>query len=161
MSLMKAPKLERKHLLALKHLLRLDYARAVRFRMEAQQKNPGEHPAESTLKIMKLTDMLTDAEQPLLVTLALMEMHHSPAAWMPLDDQRFSFYERMLNLDVGSQDFPGVPADQLDVTLAPLRALQVELRKVFAEADCIDPREMHRQNGAGLSGRPAATGMMN
>lgn len=161
MSLMKAPKMERKHLLALRNLIRLDFARAVRFRMEHLAKNPGEHPAESTMKILKLTDILAEADQPLSVTLALLEMHGAEEAWMPLTDERFDFYQRVLVYEVGPNDFKGVPADQLEAVLTPLKIVQAELRKAFAEADRVDPREMFRTEDSGLSGTPPPSGLMN
>lgn len=160
MSLMKAPKLARKHLQALRNLVRLDFARAVRFKMESLTKNP-EHPAESTLKVLTLTDMLAEADQPLSVTMALMDMHGAEEAWMPLTDERFNFYQRVLNTDVGADDFRKVPPDQLEAILGPLKVLQSEVRKAFTDADCVDPKEMFRPQGEGLSGAPPPKGMMN
>ena len=162
MSLMKAPKLEKKHLQALKTLVRLDFARAVRFKMEALQKNPGEHPAESTIKILTLTDMLADADQPLSVTMALMDMHGAVASWMPLTDARYEFYSATIARPVTEEDFRGVEADKLAVILEPLRQLQSELVEIFKNADAVDPAELFRQNGKGLSGSPSTSkGLVN
>lgn len=80
---------------------------------------------------------------------------------MPLTDERFDFYQRVLNIEVGADDFRKVPADQLETLLGPLKILQGELKKAFAEADCVDPKEMFRPQGAGLSGAPPPTGMLN
>ena len=162
MSLMKAPKMEKKHIQALKTLIRLDFARAVRFKMESLQKNPGEHPAESTIKIMTLTDMLADADQPLSVTIALMEMHGAHASWMPITDARYDFYTRTIATPVTEDDFRGVAPEKLAELLEPLRRLQAELVEIFRTADVVDPAELFRQNGKGLSGTPAvAKGMLN
>lgn len=151
MSLMRAPKVERKHLLALKTLLRLDFARAIRNRVETL-KATGEHPAESTARILAITDALSEADQPLSVTMALMEMHGAPAAWMPLADARFEFYSRLLAIDVTDEDFRGVSADSLEEVLAPLRAIQVELRQIFADSGHVDAGELLRKPQTGLSG---------
>lgn len=162
MPLMRAPKLERKHLLALKTLVRLDFARAVRFKMDSLQKT-AEHPAESTLKMLTLTDMMLDADQPLSITITLMEMHGSTEALMPLNDEKFKFYSATLNVEVGGEDFKGVPQDKLDTILAPLRKLQAELKDIFLHAPSLDPKDL-------VPGRRGATqdalngskpGMMN
>lgn len=80
---------------------------------------------------------------------------------MPLTDERFDFYRRVLSIDVGAEDFRKVPQEQLDAVLGPLRTLQGELRTLFAEADCVDPKEMFRPQGAGLSGQPPPKGLVN
>lgn len=157
MTLLKAPRLERKHLLALKVLVRLDFARSIRFKMESLQKNP-EDAVESTIKLMTLTDMLMNAEQPLLVTLALMDTHQAQEAWLPLTDDRFAFYSRTLAVDVTAADFGNMPADRLQEAIEPLKALQIEVRKLFANADQMDPQEVM---GGSKVAQPVAGKMMN
>lgn len=146
--MLKAPKMERQHLLALKTLIRLTYARAVRFKVEQLQK-ASEHPAETTLKLLKLADILNDNDQPLTVTLAMMDMHGAPLVFMPVTDARFDFYQQTLATDITVEDFRGMAVDQVTALLEPLKQFQVELRKIFAEAMTIDPQEIRRAAASG------------
>lgn len=159
-TLLRAPKLERKHFLALQTLIRLNYARAVRFKMEILQGKP-EDPVESTLKLMTLADMLIQNYLPLTITLAVMELHNSPGAFLPLEDARFDFYLQTLSTEIGAEDFSSVPVDQLEALLAPLKTLQAELKVLFRDATRIDPQEIRRQVGLKAKVSTDTSGLLN
>lgn len=143
--MLKAPKFERKHILALKVLVRLDFARAIRFKMEALKKNP-EAAVESTVKLMTLTDMLNEAEQPLAITLALLDMHQAKEAQIPLTEARFNFFMKTLAVDVTEADFENTPPDPIRVAISALKELQEDLRNRFTTAEQLDPHEMVQHN---------------
>jgi hypothetical protein len=163
MTTLKAPKLQRHHILALKNIIRLNYARAVRFKLEALLKAP-EHPAETTSKLMTLADMLTEHDQPLTISMAMMEMYRTPEILIPMNDALYTFYSKSLATEIGAEDFRSVPEDKLADVLEPLKVLQGELRQRFNDAMLIDPEEIHRAAQAKVNLRaptPKPTGLMN
>lgn len=146
-TMMKAPKFSMDLLQDLKSLVRLDFARAMRQNLINLRNRPDEHVATSTTKMLKLTDYLMDVEQPLIISMAMMEVHGAAEAWMPLSEERFSFYERIVNQDLTPSDFPEANEDLVAGMVTDFRARQLVLREVFKNADSMSPEGMRSIGG--------------
>lgn len=151
MSLMRAPVVNRDQLEALRTLLRLDFTRFLRNTLS----QAGQVPTQC-LKILQVTDTMSQAEQPLVIAAALIQYTGTPTAMLPLDQVRFDFYSRLLNIPLGPGDFPGLTEEQLEPVLAPMRAYVEELKAVFESAAHIDEAALRSKMKT-----PTPSGMMN
>ncbi len=160
---MKAPQVTRESLIALKTLIRFDFAREVKKVVTAGQ-DPSINPTETTLKILMLSEMMNEAEQPLGIALAMIEMTGAANAWLPLNDDRYAMYQRIIGLQLEEEDFKGLPKELDEKARALFTSIQTALKKDFDEASLIDPQqEMARQPRAPspLGARPPPAGTLN
>lgn len=158
---LKAPQVTRESLIGLKTLIRFNFAREVRKVAIAAQK-PEVDPAETTLKILMLSEAMNEAEQPLSIALAMIEMTRAPNAWLPLNDDKFAMYMRLITLEVNEEDFGTLPGDLAAKARDLMGKVQGALKKDFDEAGLVDPQEMMRAPTApSLGAKPPTSGMMN
>lgn len=156
---LKAPQVTRESLVGLKTLIRFNFAREVR---KAVESAATELPAATTLKILMLSEAANEADQPLAIAMAMIDMTGAPNAWLPLNEDKFAMYMRIIGLEVSESDFGALPADLSLKARTLLSSIQVELKKDFDAAGMIDPQEMMRGPGApSLGAKPPASGMMN
>ena len=139
MSMLRVPVVNIDQLQALRSLLRLDYTRGVRMALTGEKKDD---IPDTCLRILTLTEYLTEAEQPLVVVAALMEFHGTPTAMLPLDAERFTFFENLLSISLEASSFPGVEQDSLNQVLEPMRSQVDELKKVFSAAEYLDSESL-------------------
>lgn len=152
MSLMRVPVVNRDQLQALRSLLRLDFTRCLRNILENVTVVP-----QQCLNIMQVTDVMSQAEQPLIVVAALMQYHGTPTAMLPLDAARFQLFSKLLDTPLGTRDFPGLTDEQLEPVLAPMRAYVQELKTIFESAALVDEDALKRK----MKTDAPKTGMMN
>lgn len=161
--MLRAPKFTPPLLEGLRTLLRFDFVRSLRASVakarEVNAEGQIEDPAVSVLRFLDLTNKYNDAEQPLLITATLMGIHGASEALIPLTDDRFANYQRIIEMKVGSEDFPSIDPEQLKRILEPLEMLQVLLRQTFTDAAVIERSAAERQFKAVPSG--ASGGMLN
>jgi hypothetical protein len=138
MPLLRAPKLTVEHLKTLKDLLRLDYCRGLRIAIERDRANPGTHVAETCLQLLRLTDALTEAENPLVVTEALMDVNGTDSVFFPLKPQKYDLYMKVLGFTLAPEHFPGLTDAQIEDIAGPYKESQKELLQIFEDADYID-----------------------
>lgn len=158
MTMLRAPRLTSGHLKILKDLLRLDYCRALQAYIQRDRDNPQTHIAETCLNLLKLTDTLTEAENPLTVTSAVMEINSADTVLFPLKEEKYNLYLRILTTSLAPESFPGLTPAQIDDIISPYREYQAELVKIFEDADYIDT-EAFSQN-VPLSKEPIS-GLLN
>lgn len=162
--MLRAPKFNSITLEGMRTLLRLDFARSVRYVVQKARVEPIPEEALVTAKILELIDRFTEAEQPLLITLSIMKMHGAPEALMPLNDDLFELYGRIITrTDLKPDNFKGIPEDQLHQIIDPLKAVQEDLKKAFDEAAVVDRDAMEKKYGGAPAGTPAGktTGFLN
>ena len=135
--LMRVPVVNRDQLQALRSLLRLDFTRCLRNTLINTTVVP-----QQCLNILQLTDVMSQAEQPLIVVAALMQYHGTPTAMLPLDAGRFNLFSKLLAIPLGSADFPGIAEDQLEPILAPMKAYIAELKTIFESSAFIDEEQL-------------------
>jgi hypothetical protein len=138
MSLLRAPKLTLEQLKTIKDLLRLDYCRGLQAYIQKDRDNPGTHIAETCLNLLRLTDTLVEAESPLTITSAVMDMNSSESVVFPLKEEKYNFYLKILRGQLTEDHFPGLTPAQYEDILGPYINHQAELLKVFEEAPYID-----------------------
>lgn len=158
---LKAPQVTRESLIALKTLIRFDFAREVKKVVTAGQ-DPTINPAETTVKVLMLSEHMNEAEQPLAIAMAMIEMTGAANAWLPINEDRFAMYMRIINLQLEEEDFKGLPKELDEKARSLFTSIQTALKKDFEEASLIDPQEMMRGPRApSLGAKPPASGMMN
>lgn len=138
MSMLRVPVVNLDQLTALRSLLRLDYTRGMRMALDIKDASA----ADTCLKILTLTEYRIEAEQPLIVVAALMDFHGTPTAMLPLDSERFGFFEKLLNIGLATTDFPGIEPETLEPILEPMRAQVDGLKKVFGDAEYLDSESL-------------------
>lgn len=147
MSLMKAPRLDQTSALALRTILRLSFAKAVRASVEEAMERR-QSAAESTYQILNLVTMLDDHTQLLDVAMAMMEQHETESALIPMNDDIFTFYSRVIDLELADgaiEKLRSMSGAQENVD-AILKQRDI-LRKSFDNAMLIDPDEIRRKGG--------------
>ena len=152
MSLVRIPVVNRDQLQTLRSLLRLDFTRAVRSALVTTAELPMQ-----CLSILRLTEAMTQAEQPLIVIAALMQYNGTPTAMVPLDQGRFAFFTRLLDIPLNPSDFPGLTEEQLEPILAPMRAHISELKQIFENSGHVEEDALKNR----LKVAASKTGMMN
>jgi len=133
MSLLRVPVVNRDQLQALRSLLRLDFTRALRNALTESKVVPLQ-----CVTILRLTEYMNQAEQPLIVIAAMMQHTGKPTSLLPLDKERFAFFSRLLDISLGTEDFPGLTEDQLEPVLAPMRVYVTELKALFEASATLD-----------------------
>lgn len=142
-------------LTCLRALVRLDFTRKLRALLVLQR---DKDPIETTTLTLKLTDEFTEHEQPLLVAMALMEIHGGDECLIPLSADRFAFYETVIqNFMIDrEQDFPSIPKDQFESDIQPLRDAQLILAQIFRDAPMVERGAIEKDLTAGqeIAGKP-------
>ena len=133
MSLLRVPVVNVDQLRALRSLLRLDFTRALKKILYSEDSVPLQ-----CVSILRTTEYMNQAEQPLVVVGALMGLHGIPTAMLPLDNERFNFFTKLLEISLSADDFPGLEEEKLEPILAPIRVHVTELRKIFESAELLD-----------------------
>lgn len=152
MSLVRVPVVNRDQLQALRSLLRLDFTRCMRNILTTETEVPVQ-----CVRILAITDVMNQAEQPLIVVAALMQYHGTPTAMLPLDAGRFGFFSKLLSIPLGTRDFPGISDEQLEPILAPMRAYIAELKTIFDSSAHIDEEALKNK----MKTSTPKDGMMN
>lgn len=152
MTMIRVPVVNVDQLQALRSLLRLDFTRCVRKALTDSTVVPLQ-----CVSILRLTEYMNQAEQPLVVVAALMQYHGTPTAMIPLDPARFEFFTKLLTISLGASDFPGLTDEQLEPLLAPMRAYVAELKTIFEGAALVDESALRSK----MKTPPPSSGMMN
>lgn len=152
MSLLRIPVVNVDQLNALRSLLRLDFTRCVRKVLVENTVVPLQ-----CVKILQFTELMNQAEQPLIVVAALMQYHGTPTAMLPLDAARFDFFSKLLSVPLSPHDFPGLTDEQLEAYLTPMKNFIEELKKVFESSGHIDEQTLRSK----MKTSTPASGMMN
>lgn len=153
--MVRAPAFTYDLLSALRALVRLDFVRKLKVSLTQAV---GQPVVESVNKQLKLVDHFTEHEQPILVAMALMEIHGGDECLIPLSEERFIYFDNLINNTTidREQDFPNIPADQFESDIQPLRDAQGALRTMFKDAPFVnrDTIEEDLENG----NLPSSTG---
>jgi len=159
---LKTPFLKRDQLEAVKRLLRINFGRAVAYRLQANEKAENPAPApETAALIVHLLDELTRVDQPLTVAMAILDMQGLAGVYLPMSDELFDYYEKILaETDISPETFPGINPEVAKGMLDPLKVSVTETQKAFADAGFMTRAEMKRSQGTGLSGS-IAKGVLN
>jgi hypothetical protein len=152
MSMVRAPVVNGDQLQALRSLLKLDFTRCVRNTL-----TKGGGIAQQCMSILQLTELMEQAEQPLIVVAAIMQFNGLPTAMLPLDSVRFNLFTRLLDTPLGTSDFPGLTEEQLEPVLAPMRGYIEELKKIFESSAHLDEEALRQR----MKTSTPKTGMMN
>ncbi len=153
MTNLKAPHLKRQHLDALRKLLRIDLSRAITSILASAEKaDPRPAVADTAALVLQLTDQLTAVDQPLSVAGAMLDMQGGVSLHMPLSEDLYAYYQKMLKIDLSDARFLGLTEETLSARLDPLRALRAETQKLFDDAGFLTREEMNRPQGNGISG---------
>lgn len=148
MSLMKAPRLNAVSALALRTILRLSFARAVRAVIEdAVESGQRSEATAATFTILNLVTTLNDHTQLLDVAISMMEEHETESALIPMHDDIFSFYSRVLDLEMSDEALKSLENLEMEPEVQTMREQRNILRKSFDEAMLIDPDEIRRKGG--------------
>jgi hypothetical protein len=139
--MVRVPVLNKEQIEALRMILRLDYSRSLKAFL-----TKGDSIDDTRLNIFRLTDLLGQAEQPLIVGEAMMDFQNRTTCMLPLNQKRFDFFSKQLLKPIEVSDFSMTEKEKLEDLIFPLNEKIEELKKIFEDAAFVDSDAMKENN---------------
>jgi len=134
--------LDTKTLGALKSLLRFHFIEELVRYFDSAPAEVGllqNDPRFKALAVVTYVDKNDDLNEPVRFLDAAFGLTNSSEGTVPVRNDIFDELRRIVDAPIATARFTALEPDEVETMLAPLKKVQAELQRMFAEAEAVDP----------------------